>query len=60
MKKLSTICMLLAIASAASISVLATAPPGTTTNAPDAGASAALLALGSLGLMGFRRFISKR
>jgi len=52
--------MLLAIASAASISVLATAPPGTATNAPDAGASAALLALGSLGLIGFRRFISKR
>lgn len=60
MKKLSTICMMLAIASAASIPVLATAPPGTTTNAPDAGASVALLALGSLGLMGFRRFISKR
>jgi hypothetical protein len=60
MKKISTICMLLAIASAVSLTVNATPPPGTTTNAPDGGASVALLVLGSLGLAGFRRFISKR
>ena len=51
--------MLLAIATAASSTLMATPvlPP---TNAPDGGASAALLALGSLGLVGFRRWISKR
>jgi hypothetical protein len=59
MKKLSTICMMLAIASAASFTSLAQGPIPPGKPVPDAGASVALLAIGSLGLIGFRRFVNK-
>lgn len=52
-------CMLLAIASAVSVTVSALGPTPPT-SAPDGGASAILLGLGSLGLMGFRRLMKSR